>query len=199
MLFNVIVTFDYFCNIKRRIKPTQEVTRVVKYSGRNFRQGTRTWQSYRSMTIHAISQHELQLGQYFRRYREFVSLHFLMLFLCYCYVLFYAYVTHIMIIQRRDVTWFYASRSVLYLSKEVVLCYYYAYMFIAFSDDVRAYIIFYASMRKHCHVTVILSHWSIFPTDSLLYWILGSIRIFMLSSWQVWKYNIHHLNRDNKK
>ena len=67
---------------------------------------------------------------------------------------------------------FYDSHFLLYFSKEVVLRYYYAYMFIYCSDDVMVLGIFYASIRKHSHVTVILSYRSIFSTDSLLYLIL---------------------------
>ena len=62
---------------------------------------------------------------------------------------------------------FYASRSILYSSKEVVLRYYHASMFISCSDAVMVHRIFYPSIRKHCPVTVIFSHGSIFSTDSL--------------------------------
>ena len=112
---------------------------------------------------------EVRFGQYFRRYREFMSLNFRMRILCYRYVIVYVYYTHIVLLQRSDDTWFYASRSLLYFSKEVVLSYYYASTFVSYSDDVMVCSIFYDYKRKHCHVDVILSHGRIFSTDWLLY------------------------------
>ena len=98
-----------------------------------------------------------------------MSLNFHMLLLCYRCVIVYAYYTKIMILQRSAVTWFYDSQSILYFSKEVVLRYYYASTFISCSSAVMVHSIFYDSMRKNCHVTVIISHGNIFSTDSLLY------------------------------
>ena len=48
---------------------------------------------------------------------------------------------------------FYAFQSLLFSVKEVVLCYYYDYMFISCSDDVMVFSIFYAFVRKNCHGT----------------------------------------------
>ena len=53
----------------------------------------------RRMTIHAIGW-EVRFGQHFRRYREFMSLKFLMLLLCYNYVVVYEDFTRIMLLQR---------------------------------------------------------------------------------------------------
>ena len=66
----------------------------------------------RRKSIRAIGW-EVRFGQNFRRYREFMNLNFCMLLLCYCYVIIYAYSTHIMILLRSNVTWFYASQSLL--------------------------------------------------------------------------------------
>ena len=44
-------------------------------------------------------------GQHFRRYREFMSLDFCMLLLCYHYVIVYAVFTRIMLLQRSDIMW----------------------------------------------------------------------------------------------
>ena len=119
--FYADVTIYDFWNTQRSITVTQEGTRVVKHSGRAYRQGTRTCQSLIRMMISAIVGREVWFGQYFRRYREFMSLKFRMLLLCYRYVIVYAYYTHIMILQRSNVTWFYDSHSLLYFSKYVVL------------------------------------------------------------------------------
>ena len=51
---------------------------------------------------------------------------------------------------------FYAYQYLLYLSKEVVSRLYHDFMFILCSDAVMVISIFNASIRKHCHVTVIL-------------------------------------------
>ena len=98
-----------------------------------------------------------------------MSLNFCMFLLCDRYVIFYALKTHIMLLQRRNVTWFYSSQSLLYSPKEVVLRYYYASAFISCSGAVMVHSIFSDYMRKHCQVALILSQGSIFSTDSLLY------------------------------
>ena len=98
---------------------------------------------------------EVRFGQHFRGYREFMRLNFCMLLLCYRYVIVYAYYTRIMLLQRI------IQRSCVTL----ILCFY----FYSCSDAAMVHSIYYASMRKHCHLTAILSHGSIFSTDSLLY------------------------------
>ena len=96
--FNADVTIYDFCNTKRRITVTQEGTRAVKHSGRIYIQGTPTFQSHRRTTIRAIGW-EVQFGQHFRRYREFMSLNFCILLLRYRCVIVYAYYTQIMLLQ----------------------------------------------------------------------------------------------------
>ena len=87
------------------ITVTQEGTRVVKHSGRAYRQGTVTLQRHISMTIHAIGGREVWFGQHLRRYRELTSLNFCMLLLCYLYVVVYDFYTQIMLLQISGVTW----------------------------------------------------------------------------------------------
>ena len=61
---------------------------------------------------------EVRSGQHFRRSREFMSLNFRMLLLCYHYIINYAVFTRIMILQRSDIIWFYDSWSLLCSLKE---------------------------------------------------------------------------------
>ena len=84
---------------------TQEGPRVVKHSGRAYRKVTATRRSHRGMTIHPIGGQEVRFGQYFRRYREFTSLNWCMLLLCYHYVVFIAFNTQVMRLQRSGVMW----------------------------------------------------------------------------------------------
>ena len=152
--FNADVTFYNFFNTERRITATPERTKVVRNSERAYRKGTWTCRIQRRLTICTIGWQEVRFGQYFRRYREFMSLHFRMVILCYCYVIVYAYYTHIMILQRSNVTWFYDSHSLLYFSKEVVLWYQYFYMFISCSDAVI----------RWSHPTFLAPNFSIYST-----------------------------------
>ena len=103
--FNTDVTFCDFWNTKKWFTVTQEGNRVVKHSGRAYRQGTGTLQSHTSMTINAIGRRRVWFGQHFRRYRELMSLNFCMLILCYIYVVVYDFYTQIMLLQISGVTW----------------------------------------------------------------------------------------------
>ena len=116
----------------------------------------------RSKRIHAILW-EVQFGQHFRRYRKFTSLNFRMLLLCYRYVIVYANFIQIMILQR----------SLQIICVTLILCFY----VYSWSDAVMVHSIYYASMRKHCYITDIISHGHLFSTDSLLCWISANIRI----------------------
>ena len=60
--------------------------------------------------IRAIGR-EVRFGQHFRRYRELTSLSFRMLLLCYHYIIVNAVFTKIMLLQRRDIIWFYDFQS----------------------------------------------------------------------------------------
>ena len=53
---------------------------------------------------------EVQSSQHFRRSREFMSLNFRMLILCYHYIIDYAAFTRILLMQRSDIIWFYDSQ-----------------------------------------------------------------------------------------
>ena len=97
--FYADVTIYGFCDKKISITVTQEVTRVVKHSGRAYRQGTRTCQIQRRMKIFAIGW-EVRFSQHFRSYREFMRLNLCMLLLWYHYVIVYAYYKPIVILQR---------------------------------------------------------------------------------------------------
>ena len=82
-------------------------------------------------------------------------------------------------LQRRGVT------LILWFSKEVLLCSFYASQNKTKSDAVSLISLFYASVGKKFHITLILPHWSTFSTKSLQYLILSSIIIcyskFMMS------------------
>ena len=78
--FYVYVLFYDYCNTKRSIVVTHEVTWVSRHSGRAYRKGTGTCQIHRRMMIHAIRRLEVWLDQYFRNYREFMGLNFVCFF-----------------------------------------------------------------------------------------------------------------------
>ena len=107
---------------------------------------------------------EVWFGQHLRRYREFMSLNFCMLLLCYHYVIVYAVFTRIMLRQRS------LQRNCVTL----ILCFY----IYSCSDVVMVQSIYCASMRKHCNLTAILSHGRIFSKDSLFCWISAIIWIW---------------------
>ena len=117
--FNTDVTFYDFCNTKIRITVTHQGTRVVKYSWRAYRQGTNTCQIHRRMTIRAIEGREVRFGQYFTRYREFMSLNYCMRLLWYSCVIVFDFYTHIMVLQRRYVTfilWLSSTKKLFYIN-----------------------------------------------------------------------------------
>ena len=60
---------------------------------------------------------EVRVGQKLRRYREFISLNFCILPLCYRYVIIYAYYTKNMLLQKSSVTLFCAHQSIFTSSK----------------------------------------------------------------------------------
>ena len=107
---------------------------------------------------------EVRFGTHFRRYRESMSLNFFMLLLCCHYVIVYAVFTQIMLRQRS------LQRSCVTL----ILCFY----VYSWYDVVMVNSIYYAYMRKNCHLTAILSHGRIFSKDSLLCWIYAIIWIW---------------------
>ena len=120
----------------------------------------------RSRTIQAIGW-EVRFVQHFRRSRELMSLNFRMPLLCYHYIIVFAVFTPIMLRQI----------SLLRSCVTLIICFY----FYSWSDVVMVHSIYYFYIRKHCHITAILSHGRIFSKDLLLCWISAII-------W-IWYYN----------
>ena len=75
----------------------------------------------------------------------------------------------------------------------LILCFYVHSCY----DYVLVHSIYYASMRKPCHLTAILSHGKILSKDWLLCWIFQAYEHYILSLWQSRKHKIYPFSRDN--
>ena len=121
------------------------------------------------MIIHAIGGREVWFYKYFKKYREFTSLNFFMHLLCYRRVVLHDFYTQVMLIQSSNVVWFLCFPVCFILLQISFVTLLLFFMYTSCSDSVVGLSIFYDSIRKHCHVTVILSQGRIFSTDLLQY------------------------------